>query len=530
MRAVNVLLSVVVSLALACLVLELGLRLFPAFRPKQTLNEFDPDLGWSKVPGKVVHRSTPELDVTFEINSMGLRDDEMSTPAKPESTYRILALGDSFVLGYTVARHDLFVDLAEHWWQSEQRRVDVINAGTEGYSTDQEVVWFQEHGVRFQPDLVLIFPYENDIYWNGQTRYTRYPKPRFEPDGTLERRTLEEPPPQPASTRFALGNLGRFLASKLRGGSGFGPDGFQPAGSDVTIHREFAPLLVEEPRFVADALTRTRGALIALQRTCREVGARLLMVPIPSESAIHPEEREKFGERPEGMHGLPDELWSPDRPVDSFLGLARGLGIETLDPRPTLRAYAEAGRRLYFEDEWHWNAEGNRDFAHFLIDSLHGLDVFPPDHAAITAGDFPEETHEGGVPTWLLVFAGLWLVLGTTYAVSYRREQPALTGFLFVGALLAAVFTIVLGGSWLFGKLPHALYPWFVLLFLAVVLGFVAWKLGRRLGTIAELLRAFTLRGHWYLMPLVVVLLSIGSLLVVAASSPLIAPFIYTLF
>ena len=47
---------------------------------------------------------------------------------------------------------------------------------------------------------------------------------------------------------------------------------------------------------------------------------------------------------------------------------------------------------------------------------------------------------------------------------------------------------------------------------------------------VAELLKAFTLRGHWYLMPLVVILLSVGSLLVVAASSPLIAPFIYTLF
>ena len=37
-------------------------------------------------------------------------------------------------------------------------------------------------------------------------------------------------------------------------------------------------------------------------------------------------------------------------------------------------------------------------------------------------------------------------------------------------------------------------------------------------------------RGHWYLMPLVVILLTVGSLLVVAASSPLVAPFIYTLF
>jgi hypothetical protein len=80
------------------------------------------------------------------------------------------------------------------------------------------------------------------------------------------------------------------------------------------------------------------------------------------------------------------------------------------------------------------------------------------------------------------------------------------------------------------GLIPHTWTPWIVGGFVLVVLGFVGWKLGRRLATIAELFRSFTLRGHWYLMPLVVVLLTIGSLLVVAASSPLIAPFIYTLF
>ena len=47
---------------------------------------------------------------------------------------------------------------------------------------------------------------------------------------------------------------------------------------------------------------------------------------------------------------------------------------------------------------------------------------------------------------------------------------------------------------------------------------------------LTELIGAFIGRGHWYLMPLVTVLLTIGSLLVVAASSPLVAPFIYTLF
>ena len=50
---------------------------------------------------------------------------------------------------------------------------------------------------------------------------------------------------------------------------------------------------------------------------------------------------------------------------------------------------------------------------------------------------------------------------------------------------------------------------------LLVILGFVVYKLGDRVSTIVELLAAFVTRGHWYLMPMVVVLLTVGSLLVI---------------
>ena len=105
----------------------------------------------------------------------------------------MLCLGDSFVLGTTVERRDLFCDLLETLWQAQGRNVEVINAGTEGWSTDQEARWFQLHGAAFEPDLVLLFPYENDLYWNGQQNYNRYPKPRFMASGTLERRELSDP-------------------------------------------------------------------------------------------------------------------------------------------------------------------------------------------------------------------------------------------------------------------------------------------------------------------------------------------------
>ena len=87
-----------------------------------------------------------------------------------------------------------------------------------------------------------------------------------------------------------------------------------------------------------------------------------------------------------------------------------------------------------------------------------------------------------------------------------------------------------LGVGALVGSLPPTAGRIVLMGLVIALLTFVAYKLGDRIGTILELLTAFALRGHWYLMPLLSVLLTVGSLLVVAASSPLVAPFIYTLF
>ena len=102
--------------------------------------------------------------------------------------------------------------------------------------------------------------------------------------------------------------------------------------------------------------------------------------------------------------------------------------------------------------------------------------------------------------------------------------------FVKVGLLLSVIFAIVIGGGRLLGSLSPALAQLLGAVFVLAIIGFVLYKLGRRTSTVLELFSAFVKRGHWYLMPLVVVLLTVGSLLVVAASSPLVAPFIYTLF
>ena len=56
-------------------------------------------------------------------------------------------------------------------------------------------------------------------------------------------------------------------------------------------------------------------------------------MPIPSKSAIHPEELDFFRSWEEGLNGLAEERWSPDRLVNLFLDLAQELGLTALDPR-----------------------------------------------------------------------------------------------------------------------------------------------------------------------------------------------------
>ncbi len=520
MRAFNVLLSIVVSLAIALLVFEGGLRIMRLGPPK-TLNQFDSALGWSKVPGKKVTRKTSEYEVTFEFNEQGLRDDPMADVSKPEGTYRVIALGDSFTLGFGVNRENLFVDHLEEWWSAEERRIEVINTGTEGYSTDQCVAWLEEHGEEYDPDLVLLFPYENDLYWNGQQDYFGKQKPAYSEDGKRITGTLTDTKPKKWTQDWALTSM--LFKDQVDQSAHF----FKPG--EASIPKEFGALLNETPDWFQPSLAGTKGALKALKQASNKLGARAVVVPIPSHSVVDAKYREEVGNK---RLGLSSGDWQPDKPVKTFLNLAAEVGLDALDPTSALAAATAGGTETYYWDDWHINEAGTKELARFLHYDLDKMGVFPTGHTATTTVDidsFVADSGGAGLPFWQKLFLTLWLILTVSYALTYRDEAIWLPPIK-VALLLSAVFGLFLGVA----KLTTMLSPGQVQLLMGAivigVIGLVLYKMGSRIVTMCELLKAFVLRGHWYLMPMVVVLLTIGSLLVVAASSPLIAPFIYTLF
>ena len=56
----------------------------------------------------------------------------------------------------------------------------MINAGVSGYSTDQELLWYKNEGIKYETDLVILVIAGNDVGDNDrQLVNTIYYKPKF---------------------------------------------------------------------------------------------------------------------------------------------------------------------------------------------------------------------------------------------------------------------------------------------------------------------------------------------------------------
>ncbi len=108
----------------------------------------DPHMAYRMVPG----RGVSSLGVTFEINALGLRGPEVVKP-KPPGVFRILVLGDSVTLGYGVPEEASYPRVLEQL--ARGGRVEVINAGTSGHHTIDQVGFLEHYGLALEPDLVV---------------------------------------------------------------------------------------------------------------------------------------------------------------------------------------------------------------------------------------------------------------------------------------------------------------------------------------------------------------------------------------
>lgn len=101
-------------------------------------------------------------NVEIATNSHGFRDFEYKMN-KSQNQKRILILGDSFTLGWGVSFLKTFPKQLEKRLNKSLNKFEVINAGVGNYNSSMEVELFKLYGIKFNPDLVVLMFYINDV-------------------------------------------------------------------------------------------------------------------------------------------------------------------------------------------------------------------------------------------------------------------------------------------------------------------------------------------------------------------------------
>ena len=102
----------------------------------------------------------------FDINNRGFRNDSDYEYEKPEATLRVLSLGDSHTAGYEVSQNATYSAVLEALLTDTGIDAEVLNTGISGFGTAEQLVFLQNEGLRYAPDIVVVGFYANDLQDN----------------------------------------------------------------------------------------------------------------------------------------------------------------------------------------------------------------------------------------------------------------------------------------------------------------------------------------------------------------------------
>jgi len=368
----------VASFGLALAVAEATVRVaLPGGAPTgagRGLYRHDELLGWEKRPNANVRLRSPEWDVTMSTNALGLRGEVV--PAEAGLGPRVLLVGDSFIEAYTVRLEESVASVLEHKLRAAGLDgAQVLNGGTAGYSTDQEVLFYERDGSALRPDVVALFFYMNDLWYNTSSTYWRGAKPWFEfADDSLALRGVPVPGLAWASRassdwlRIHSGlyrQVRQLLTSPRRdadGDTGAGPTAAAAPAEFLAWRRGADPEL-------EGAWALTESLIARMRDRVQADGGEFILFYVPSKAALSAE----VWSATVDVYGLDPSAWSATADRERLQGICERLSLECLDPLERFRREAAALGSLdalYFEIDGHWTPGGHELAASVLYERL----------------------------------------------------------------------------------------------------------------------------------------------------------------
>jgi hypothetical protein len=322
------------SLLILFLIMELISRQIwfapPEWKRPQTLVIKSPLLGWVPEPNSTSYT----IDALVTINAHGLRDREFP-PQKPTGELRVLCLGDSFTFGMGVEQDDTYVEQLERRLRSHytQQSIQAINAGVGGYETRRELLYLLAAGLDFEPDLITVGFYWNDLKGNDRPLPDLKTTPRI-PD-RFERLQMFSEHFLPPAIRDRLRRSVFFYQVGLRINRLVTPSK-DPVGTKI-----LRALLTNDQEFLGPYWKQTERSLLAIENAARKKGIPVLLVVFPTEEQLHMD--------PGSLHHgeLLHAIWEPT-------------GMPCVDLDEAYRSALQSGENPYMPYDQHPNELGMR--------------------------------------------------------------------------------------------------------------------------------------------------------------------------
>lgn len=333
-------------------------RVYSARSAWQEMMVGDPYLGYKLRPdldidfpseGREIRMQTRD----FGLGEIGFRDIGTTPP------FSAIAVGDSFTLCDDVAVENCWVrHLAEASGQS------FATLGVNGYSTIQAARVLDRYGRQLHPKLVLtgVFPndFKDNVHFDGWTH-----------SGSDNFWTW-------MGSRRGRSGFGNFLAEysmvyRLLDGArrsrGREIHNYKDESFDYVFRLDRWWTQTVEDLDNHPGLPMMEAALLDMQRVSAEIGARFVILLLPTKEQVHWDIVRQFA--PGGSD------YDPDLPTNTIRTFAVEHGIPYCDLSGPLREASRAGRQLYLRVSGHWNEAGNAYGAEVIERCLREQGVLP---------------------------------------------------------------------------------------------------------------------------------------------------------
>ncbi len=120
-------------------------------------------LRWGEADTKVIDKNWVQTHISY--NKDGFRDKDYSF-RKPDDVFRILIIGDSQTFGHGIDRlEDTYPKKLETRLNAAagSKKFEVLSFARPGWNSDSHVQYLYKKGLNYQPDLIILSLYHNDI-------------------------------------------------------------------------------------------------------------------------------------------------------------------------------------------------------------------------------------------------------------------------------------------------------------------------------------------------------------------------------